>query len=366
MNEHLIRAILEGNAGWPGGLIKGALWPAGKLYGLAMSLRRDAYRRGVLVSEKAAVPVISVGNLTAGGTGKTPFTVMLARFMLGRKRRPAILLRGYRRSAAGVSDEAELYRRELPGVQVVTGADRRASAAEAVRGGADLLILDDGFQHLRLRRDLDLVLIDATSPWGGGNTFPGGLLREAPAALGLADCLVVTRSDQVAAETLRVIQERLATLAPRALSLTACHAPKRLTRLDGVQLPLEALKGRRVVALAGIARPEAFMRTLADLGAEVVGQVFGEDHVEFSKITLKRCFSLAKQREALVVTTEKDRARGIWAAQDGEMADDIKGKPLSRIGNGNPAQGKQGEVWILGVEMRVDQPERLEELLERL
>ncbi len=373
MNEHHIRAILEGNAGWPGSMIKGALWPAGKLYGLAMTLRREAYRRGIFASTKVPLPVISVGNLTAGGTGKTPFTLLVARILLGMGRRPAILLRGYRQSAAGHSDEAELYRRELPDVQVVTGADRRISAAAALRGGADVVILDDGFQHLRLRRDLDIVLVDATSPWGGGNTFPGGLLREPPAVLMHAGIVVVTRADQAVAANLPAIKRRLAALAPKALLLAARHAPKRLTRLDGPELPLASLKGRRVVALAGIARPEAFLRTLADLGAEVVGQVFVDDHANFSESALTRCFSLARQREALVVTTEKDRARRIWAASPVKTADDTKGSPLgpsdlapdALSGDGAPCAGHPGEVWVLGIEMRVDAPDRLEEVLAR-
>ncbi len=371
MLEHHIRAILEGNGGWPGNMLKSALWPAGKLYGLAMAARREAYRRGILPSAAAPVPVIAVGNLTAGGTGKTPFTLMLARLLLGLRRRPAILLRGYRQSAAGESDEAELYRRELPEVLVVTGADRRVSAARAVRQGAEVIILDDGFQHLRLRRNLDIVLIDATSPWGGGNPFPAGLLRENPAALGNAGCVCLTRADQVETKVLAGLKERVAALAPRAMLLTATHAPQRLTHMTGVdkgatELPLKALNGQRVVALAGIARPEAFVRTLEGLGASVVGRFFAGDHVVFSQTLLKRCFSLANQREALVVTTEKDVTKGIWGTFRGEQADNNKGAAgNARVGVAgakvNPAH--TGGVLVLGIDMRVDAPERFLDLL---
>ncbi len=342
MNEHTIRKMLEGGGGLTGAALRSALYLPGKAYGMLMQRRRAMYAEGKLSAAHAGVPVISIGNITAGGSGKTPFVILLARHLIKNGLRPGILLRGYRESLDGLSDEAILYTRACPEAIVKTGADRCASAKTAVEEGANILLLDDGFQHLRLHRDVDIVLVDATSPWGGGNTIPGGLLREPLGALQHADVVLVTRSDQAPA-SVPAIRKTIANLTSAPV-FTSRHAPVRLESLDREEIPLAKLAGRPVVALAGIARPEAFCRTLESLGAKITATVAGKDHDHFTPDIVQKALILAKKAGGIVVTTEKDRAKRIF----GELAE---------------AKTDNYNVWTLGVEQEVD---GLNELLSHL
>ncbi len=336
LDEHAIRRVLEGGGGAAGAAARLLLHIPGKLYGEAMRLRRALYAKNILASAAAPVPVISVGNLTAGGTGKTPLVVLLADHFLARGKRPAILLRGYRAGSDGAgSDEAALYRRLCPEALLRVGPNRADSARDAAAAGADILLMDDGFQHRRLRRDLDIVLIDALSPWGGGNTIPGGLLREPPAALAAAHVLVITRSDQVAASALAALASRLGTIAPGAALFTARHEPARLRSAGGGELPLETLQGKEVVLLSGIARPEAFAKTLRALGAGIGASFTENDHRHFSNSFVEKALACAQARGALLVTTEKDEGK------------------LPALSPDTAAR-----VWILGVRQAIDDADR--------
>lgn len=330
MNEHTIRTLLEGNGGAAGTALRALLYAPGKAYGEIMRARRRLYEIGAFPSAAAPVPVISIGNITAGGSGKTPFTALLANHFLQNGQTPAILLRGYRAQGETGSDEANLYKRLAPGAIIKVGSNRAASAAEATEEGANILLMDDGFQHLRLRRNLDIVLIDAASPWGGGNTIPGGLLREPLAALKRANILVITRSDQAPEPTLQAITARLKTLAPDAPIFTARHAPARL-RADGEAIPLESLRGKNVVMLSGIARPEAFKQTLKTLGAKIAAEFIVNDHQNFPPDFMAQARSRAKELNAPIITTEKDEA---------------KNPPVSPL-------------WILGINQELDNPAAL-------
>lgn len=348
MDEHAIRNLLEGNGGLPGALLKTALWLPGKTYGLAMRLRRAAYANALFRSTAVPVPVISVGNLTAGGSGKTPMTILLAQTLAARGFTPAILLRGYRQSATGLSDEAVLYRTRLPQAVVEVNPDRRAGARNAIGRGADIILMDDGMQHLKLARDLDIVLIDATSPWGGGNTIPGGLLREPTSALAAAGAVVITRSNQAAAGTVAALKAEIVRLAPGALVLTARHRPTRLHTLDATPLPLETLSGKNVVAISGIARPEAFHKTLQEIGAIIIDSICGADHLHFNREHIDAAMKTAADRNAVVVTTEKDRAKKIFSDLLGETTD-----------NNTCGASYNTGVLTLGVEQEVDEKESL-------
>ncbi|MCD7896737.1 MAG: tetraacyldisaccharide 4'-kinase [Planctomycetaceae bacterium] len=376
--EHEIRTLLEGGAGPVGTLVRAALWLPGKLYGGAMTLRRRGYERGLFRRYRPPVPVVSVGNITAGGSGKTPFVVLLARLLAEAGQRPAILLRGYRETAAGDSDEALLYNRQLPGIPVLVGRDRCRSAEAAVRDGATVLVMDDGMQHLRLDRTLDIVLVDATSPWGGGNTFPGGLLREPLSALRVAGAVVVTRSDQAPPDRVAAIRSRLAVLAPGARVFIARHAPVRLHDIAGATLNPSALDGREVVALSGIARPEAFAATLTSCGGRVVRSVNLPDHADIPPDVVASCLAEAVQRGAVVVTTEKDEGKirrflgappragfphGVWGAPDREEPEERREALYSNV----IRSGDAAALWVLGVDQEVrDLPEFREVVLRRL
>lgn len=340
-NEQGLRAVLEGGGGFGGAVMRGILKIPGLAYGAAMACRRRAYESGAAVSYRASVPVVSVGNVTAGGSGKTPMALLLCREFLAMGTRPGILLRGYRASA-GHSDEAGLYRTLCPEAIVEEGADRVAAAERAVLRGARVLVMDDGFQHLRLRRDLDIVLVDALSPWGGGVPIPGGLLREPVSALARADALVVTRSDQVSRPALEQIQAALSRLSPRAEQFAARHRASRLATLDGRTEDLASLKGRKVLALCGIARPESFVLTLQGLGAKVIKLVAVGDHREFSRGTLAGAERDALSAGAVPVVTEKDAAR----------------KNFRRF-----ADNTIRAALVLGVEQELDKPEAMRVLL---
>ncbi len=309
MKEREVREILTGRGP---GLCGTACWLVRRVlaapYAGLMRLRRWAYRRGLLGSSSADVPVICVGNITTGGTGKTPMVVWVVEQLKGLGLAPAILTRGYK-AKAGLSDEAELLKR-LTGVAVVIDGDRVAGAAAAVADGADVLVMDDGFQHRRLRRDLDIVLIDACNPFGGGCCLPVGRLREPLSALAHAHAVVITRADVAREQVLAALGEKLRRLAPQASIHTAAHAPARIIDHNGEELPIEALLGRKVFSFCGLGNPGAFAATLSMLGAEQAGTCFLEDHAEYPPTLLANLAATAGEEGAeVMVTTAKDRVK---------------------------------------------------------
>jgi tetraacyldisaccharide 4'-kinase len=232
-----------------------------------------------------------VGNLTAGGTGKTPMVAWVVGELSRRGLRPGIVSRGYgARTEGGASDEAQLLAEALPQVPHELAADRATGARALLERGCDVVVLDDGFQHRRLARDLDLVLVDATRPWGlpppsgGGEAvralLPRGLLREPPAALSRAHAAVLTRADQIERQALERLQAELARLAPGLPVALAEHRPRGLRALEGGAVEeVGRLAGERVELVSGIGNPEAFERSVRDLGAEVVAhRRFGDHH----------------------------------------------------------------------------------------
>ena len=295
-------------------------------FGAAAAVRGALYRGGLLPAARAGVPVISVGNLAVGGAGKTPATLALASRLGARGRRVAILSRGYgasRRdarvvsdgsrlllSAAEAGDEPVLLARRLPGAVVVCGPRRAALVPVAAALGADVLLLDDGFQHRALARDLDVVVLDAGNPFGNGRLLPRGPNREAPSALGRAGLIWLSRVDQASPERLERLRAR-AREATGGEPVESSHAPTDV--LDGTlarSLGAGVLRGEKVLALSGLARPGGFHRTLADLGAEVAAARAFPDHHRFTGAELDEALRAAAAAGcAAVVTTEKDAVR---------------------------------------------------------
>jgi len=291
--------------------LSGLLAPAAWAYGVAVEARNGLYNQGWLRAHRLGVPVLCVGNLTTGGTGKTPLVAWLCRGLLRRGRRPAILTRGYQAPHGADCDEVRLLRDWLPDTPIVVDADR-------VRGGRraleqyqpDVLVLDDGFQHRRLARDLDLVLIDCLQPFGGGALLPQGRLREPLHQLRRADVVILTRSDQVPPEELIRLRQRVRdVLDAPADKLVACarQIPTASLSADGAEQPVEALRGRRVFAFCGIGNPQSFIRLVAALGADVVDQQCLEDHHHYRRGELERWADRARASGAeWLITTEKD------------------------------------------------------------
>jgi tetraacyldisaccharide 4'-kinase len=291
------------------------------------ALRRALFDGGLLRAARAPAPVVSVGNLAVGGAGKTPAAMAIAERLLARGRIVAVLSRGYgavRRdprvvadgervwlSAAEGGDEPVLVARRLPGVRVLCGPRRAELARTAVRDlGADALLLDDGFQHRALHRDLDVVVLDASNPFGNGHLLPRGPNREPPSALRRAGLVWLSRADRAGAAAL----ERLRALARDATGRDPVESRHEVADVVDAglarSLGREALRGRRVLALSGLARPASFRTTLLGLGAEVARERAFPDHHRFTEGEVAAV--LAEAAEAgcdLVATTEKDAVR---------------------------------------------------------
>lgn len=307
------------------------LLPLSGLYGLGVAWNRRVQKRR---QQRLPVPVFSIGNITTGGTGKTEAVMMLAWLLRSLGLAPAVLSRGYgRRSTEPVlvvsdgeklqvgvqdaGDEPFLLASRLNGIPVLVGADRYAAGRRAIeRFNSNAFVLDDGFQRRdQLDRDLDIVLVDATDPFGRGHLLPAGRLREPLSALREADALIITRSDQHS--TAGVI-ERLQKLAPRVPIFTAKHAPAGLVSLvDSTRQPAGSVRGRRWLAVAGIARPQAFTQTLTGLGAEVVGTLAFPDHHWYSEADRRRILQHGHDLKAEVITTSKDAVRLHWPPSAG-------------------------------------------------
>jgi tetraacyldisaccharide 4'-kinase len=252
--------------------------------------------------------VISVGNLTVGGTGKTPMTAWIVRQLQDLGRSPAILSRGYK-ARHGVSDECELLA-DLTGAPVIRNPNRLAGAKHALAGeqAADILVLDDGFQHMRLRRALDIVLIDATNPFGPGiGCFPLGRMREPRSALRDADAIIITRCDRVSHAKCESLEQTLRRHAPRATMHRACHRPTKVLDENGRELSIRGLAGRSIYAFCGLANPAGFLQTVIDLEVALVGSQALEDHAVYPPDRIETINSMAEKCEAdVLLTTQKD------------------------------------------------------------
>jgi tetraacyldisaccharide 4'-kinase len=279
-------------------------WP----YSTIVRLRNRLYSGGLLRIHQAGVPVICVGNLTTGGTGKTPLVVWLCRLVRKKGLACAILTRGYRTQKGELSDEPALLAAQCPDVPVVVNPDRVAGAAQAIgRHGAQVLVMDDGFQHRRLARDLDIIAIDATSPFGYGRMLPVGLLREPVSGLRRAHAVVLTRCDQVPEEALSRIEGRIRQANRNLVIARSIHAPIAIRTAAGMEVPLDQIRGKKVFAFCGIGNPRAFFGTLSHLGATLVGSRAFDDHYRYTPDDLKAVQDQARDRQAtLVLTTQKD------------------------------------------------------------
>ncbi len=284
------------------------------LYGAVAGLRGRMYDRGFLPVQRLDVPVVCVGNLTAGGTGKTPMVAWLAGALARRGLRPGLLSRGYAGDGGG-NDEARLLASLCPDVPHVQDPDRVAGGRALAKRGVDVVVMDDGFQHRRLARDLDLVLVDATRPWGlpaperGGDPvralIPRGLLRERPEALARADAIVLTRCDQVDAAALEALAGEIERIAPGRPIVRARHRPRSLRGPDGSADHPAALSGRTVDLVSGIGNPEAFEASVRALGAEVAEHRRFPDHHRFAPGDLDGLGADGRW----LVTTAKDATR---------------------------------------------------------
>ena len=307
--EQYFHALIRGDQrGFGPALQRGSLRLASIVYGLGVRMRNWCFDRRWQHSESARVPVVSVGNLTLGGTGKTPCVEYVARFFRQQHRRVAILSRGYG-AEAGRNDEALVLEENLPDVPHLQGPDRVELAQIAVEElESEVLVLDDGFQHRRLRRDLDLVLLDATCPWGYGYLFPRGLLREPPAGLRRAGVILLTRCDQALPETVAALRKQAEHAAPGVPITETTHQPANWVNASGLSATLGSLEGRPAAGFCGLGNPGAFRRTLEHLKMNVIAWRTYPDHHAYSREDVESLRNWARQQpaEAVLATTQKD------------------------------------------------------------
>lgn len=305
------------------------------LYGAAVQLRNALYAIGLKRKKRLPARVISVGNITLGGTGKTPAVIEIAEMLIRNGGCPAVVSRGYGRrdeselivvsdgrnihaGAIDAGDEPLLIAARVPRAVVVVGSDRYRAGLSAIKSfGVDTIILDDGFQHLRLKRDLNIVLIDSVHPFGNRCLLPAGILREPVSGLRRADAVLITGSDG----RVDALKSEIRGLTKKPI-FTARHEPLDITDIKtGEVRPLIALKGTKTFAFSGIARPERFGELLRSLGADLRGEASYSDHYQYTRQDLADIFLNASDSKAvMIITTEKDAVRlrhlnpdGIWA-----------------------------------------------------
>ncbi len=294
------------------------LWPLTLPYGLVVRARGQAYRRGVFRPKRIDGVVISVGNLTVGGTGKTPMVLWIAQRLLAEGKKVGILTRGYRgevtppgrgrktgANSENTSDEVRLLKARLgEGVAFGVGADRFAKGRELARSGVAWFVLDDGFQHRQLARDVDIVLIDATNPFGGRHLLPAGRLREPRSALERADIIVITRSDRAPAIEAAVSQDSAAPIFYAKPYLDSIQAVNELGA-EAVSLP--EVQKKKLFAFCGIGNPSAFLANLHDWGFQLVGHAFFRDHHRYTQQDASAIEGEARRLGAeALICTEKD------------------------------------------------------------
>ncbi len=311
MNEVAYKNLISGNTkGLAAALARLALSVLEIAYQIVIAARNQMFDMGLRRSKRATVPVISVGNVTTGGTGKTPVVALLVTMLQKHGMSPGIISRGYR-SVDGVSNDEKLVLERLcPDVPHEQNALRiEAAARVTANSSVNVIVMDDGFQHRQLHRDMNVVLIDATNPFGYGHQLPRGLLREPLSALRRADVVLVTRSDMVPQGTIESIERRICQIAP--------ELRERLFRIDfravscingrGERFSMEELSQEPTMLVSGIGNPEAFADTCRRANQKIAGTRWFPDHHHYTENDRAE---IEKQRQELgarrIMTTLKD------------------------------------------------------------
>jgi tetraacyldisaccharide 4'-kinase len=315
MNQVFYYKLISGqNKSYTAVLINMLLAVAAKGYLLVIKLRNFLYDKTFFKTHHCDPAVISVGNITLGGTGKTPLVIWLCKLLQQQNVPCAILTRGYKTTqnpksgTQNFSDEPAILAESCPQAKVIVNPDRVAGASEAIRNfDASVLIMDDGFQHRHLSRDLDIVTIDAIRPFGYEKIFPAGLLREPISSLKRAQAVVITRCDQTSEPELERIEHRLKTFNPDLILARSIHSAVYARTYDNKNIDIEYFRGKKIFAFCGIGNPNAFFNTLRALGAELTGSKIFDDHFSFTEGCLDDIYKHAQRTEAdMILTTQKD------------------------------------------------------------
>lgn len=287
-------------------------------YRTAVFLRNFAYNKGILTVREVEVPVISIGNITTGGTGKTPLVIWLCNLLKDKSIPCAVLTRGYKAQDAEIIDEPAILARSCPEARVIVNADRVTGAVKAINDyGAKVLVMDDGFQHRRLHRNLDIIAIDATCPFGFDRMLPAGFLREPKTAIKRAQAVIITRYDQCSLEKTDELVNKIKKIAPNITIAKATHKHTCAKMMKGRQFSIEELKEHDIYAFCGIGNPDAFLGNLKDYGFKVKGSKVFNDHHDFTEDDMSVIFEDAKKAEAnLILSTEKDWVKTALLVKD--------------------------------------------------
>jgi tetraacyldisaccharide 4'-kinase len=265
-------------------------------------MRVFLYKYGILRSKKLSLPVISIGNITWGGTGKTPLAESVLEWLHHSGLHSVLLTRGYGK------DEDRVISYNMPYAQVLSGKNRLSNALDYLKQNKTaVFVLDDGFQHLRIKRDIDIVTINAKSPFGNSLLIPAGCLREPLSALRRADIAVITKSDLVGEKQLAETVSRVKNISKNIIVCRAVHRPKFFYSADNKKNPLEYVKGKQVICVSALADNHSFISTIENIGAEIVHSLCYMDHHRYTEDDAKRIMKISDTCQSrIVVTTEKD------------------------------------------------------------
>jgi len=311
--EYLYNLVTYKVKGPWAGILRGLLFVLSLVYGLVVVILAGFYK---LRPAHVNCKVISVGNITLGGTGKTSLVEYLAERLSRVGNKVAVLSRGYKRDVRqsgieGLGDEPAMLQKKLPQIPVIVDKDRLKASAKAIKDYfADTLILDDGMQQWRIFKDLEIVTIDAQSPFGNSRLLPAGFLREPLSALKRADVFVLTQGDP--GQDTAGLTARLKQLNPRALIVESKHDPKGFSDLNKPDeiLNIDSFKGRSVVVFSGIGNPQAFENTVCSLGINIAEALRFADHHDYTQADLDGITKSARERNVdMVITTEKDAVK---------------------------------------------------------
>ncbi|HRZ86630.1 MAG TPA: tetraacyldisaccharide 4'-kinase [bacterium] len=337
IERYFLDVINNRTPGLAAGSLRKLLFVLSKIYGFIVLLRYFFYRHGIFRRKTLGCVIISIGNITVGGTGKTPLVEMFARALSDGGRKVAVLSRGYKRkkrsrlsgllrgewheppgivstgekllmTSADAGDEPYMLARNLKGVSVIVGKDRVRSGGYAIEMlGADTLILDDGFQYLPLNRRLDIVLVDATNPFGNGHLLPRGILREPRRNLKRADIFFITKAKETDTAPVR---ERIRAYNTRAEIVECYYEPRYFADVSGTQrYDLSYVQGKQVAVISAIADPEGFETSIRRLGATVRATYRYADHYRYTREDIDVVIRELGKNVDCIVTTEKDSVR---------------------------------------------------------
>jgi tetraacyldisaccharide 4'-kinase len=272
------------------------------------------------MSHEAPVPVISVGNITTGGTGKTPFVIWLCNLLHEKSINCAVLTRGYKTQPGILSDEPALLAKSCPSAKIVVNPDRIAGVKKAVtEHKATAIVMDDGFQHRKLKRNLDIITIDATCPFGCERLLPAGLLREHLSAIKRAHATVITHADNIEQDQMTSLQQKIKTINPNITIAQAAYKHPCAVGIKGLTLTVDQLKQKPVFAFCGIANPDNFLNSLKQMEMNLLGSKIYNDHYEYKAQDVTDIYEQARYLGAeLIISTQKDWVKTALLAQKNE------------------------------------------------